>query len=43
MVDLRSSGRIFMQVNPSEVLTDLSHNLRAWENVLMHTDMLIRM
>ena len=41
MVDLSSSGRIFKQVKRSEVLTDLSHNLHAWENVLMHIDMFI--
>ena len=38
MVDLRSSGRIFKQVKPSGVLTDLSHYLHACRNVLMHID-----
>ena len=39
MVDLRSSGRIFKQVKRSGLLTDLSHDLHACENVLMHIDM----
>ena len=39
MVDLRSSGRIFKQVRRSELLTDLSHDLHAGGNVLMHIDM----
>ena len=43
MVDLRSFGRIFKQVKRSEVLTDLSHDLHAWENVLTLIDMLSRM
>ena len=43
MVDLRSSGLIFKQVKHSEVLTDLSHDLQAWENVFMHIEMFIGM
>ena len=39
MADLRSFRRIFKQVKRSEVLKDLSHDLHAWENVLMHIDM----
>ena len=36
MVDLRSSGRIFKQVKRSALLTDLSNDLHACGNVLMH-------
>ena len=36
MVDQRSSGRIFKQVKRSVLLTDLSHDLHACGNVLMH-------
>ena len=43
MVDLRNFRRIFKQVKGSEVLTDHSHDLHAWENVLMHIDMFIGM
>ena len=39
MVDVRSSGRIFKQVRRSGLLTDISHDLHACENVLMHIDM----
>ena len=39
MVDLRSSGSIFKQVKRSELLMDLSHDLHACGNVLMHIDM----
>ena len=39
MVDLRSSRRIFNQVKRSGLLTDLSHDLHACGNVLMHIDM----
>ena len=39
MVDLRSSGRIFKQVKRSGLRTDLSHDLHACGNVLMHIDM----
>ena len=38
MVDLRSSGRIFKQVKRSWLLTDLSHDLHACGNFLMHID-----
>ena len=38
IVDQRSSGRIFKQVKSSGVLTDLSHDLHACGNVLMHID-----
>ena len=38
-MDQRSSGRIFKQVKRSGVLTDLSHDLHACGNVLMHIDM----
>ena len=40
MVDLRSSGRIFKQVKRSAALTDLSHDLHACGNVLMHIDII---
>ena len=40
MVDQRSSGRIFKQVKRSWLLTDLSHDLHACGNVLMHIDMI---
>ena len=36
VVDQRSSGRIFKQVKRSGFLTDLSHDLHAGENGLMH-------
>ena len=38
MVDLRRSRRILKQVNHSVLLTDLSHDLHACGNVLMHID-----
>ena len=40
MVDLNSSGRIFKMLKRSGLLTDLSHDLHACGNVLMHIDML---
>ena len=40
MVDQRRSGRIFNQVKRSGLLTDLSHDLHACGNVLMHIDMI---
>ena len=40
MVDLRNSGRIFKQVKRSGLLTDLSHELHACGNVVMHIDMI---
>ena len=40
MVDQRSSGQIFKQVKRSGLLTDLSHNLHACGNVLMHIDII---
>ena len=40
MVDLRSFGRILKQVKRSVVLTDRSHDLHAWGNVLMHIDII---
>ena len=39
MVDQRRSRRIFKQVNHSVLLTDLSHDLHACGNVLMHRDL----
>ena len=39
MVDKRRSGRIFKQVKNSFLLTELSHDLHACVNVLMHIDM----
>ena len=39
MVDMRSSGPIFKQVRSSGLLTNISHDLHACENVLMHIDM----
>ena len=39
MVDQRKSRRIFKQVNHSVLLTDLSHDLHACGNDLMHIDM----
>ena len=39
MVDQRRSRRIFKKVNHSVLLTDLSHDLHACGNVLMHIDM----
>ena len=39
MVDQRSSGRIFKQVKHSFALRELSHDLHACLNVLMHIDM----
>ena len=39
MVDQRSSGRIFKQVKNSFALTELSHDLHACLDVLMHIDM----
>ena len=38
MVDHRRSRRIFQQVSHSVLLTDLSHDLHACVNVLMHID-----
>ena len=43
MVDQPQSRRIFKQVNHPVLLTDLSHNLNACGNVLMHIDMFSRM
>ena len=43
MVDQRRSRRILKQVNHSVLLTDLSHDLHACGNVLMHIDMFSRM
>ena len=43
MVDPRSSGHIFKQVKRSVLLTDLSHDLHACGNVLMHIDIIRRM
>ena len=43
MVDLRSFRRILKQLKRSEVLTDLSRDLHAWENVRMHIDIFIGM
>ena len=40
MVDQRSSGSIFKQVKRSGLLTDLSHDLHACGNVLMHMDII---
>ena len=40
MVDQRSFGRILKQVKRSVVLTDLSHDLHACGNVLMHIDII---
>ena len=39
MVDQRRSRRIFKQMNHSVLLTDLSYDLQAYGNVLMHIDM----
>ena len=39
MLDQRRSRRIFKQVNHSVLLTDLSHDLHACGNDLMHIDM----
>ena len=39
MVDQRSSGRIFKQVKHSFALTELSHDLHACLDVVMHIDM----
>ena len=39
MVDQRRSRRILKQVNYSVLLTDLSHDLHACGNDLMHIDM----
>ena len=38
MVDQRRSRRIFKQVNHSVLLKDLSQDLHACVNVLMHID-----
>ena len=43
MVDHRSSTRIFQQVKASVLLTELSHDLHACVNVLMHTDIFRKM
>ena len=40
MVDQRRSRCIFKQVNHSVLLTDLSHDLHACGNVLVHINML---
>ena len=40
MVDQRSSGPIFKQVKRSGLLKDLSHDLHACRNVLMHIDII---
>ena len=40
MVDQRSSGRIFKQVKRSVVLTEVSHDVHACENVLLHIDII---
>ena len=39
MVDQRKSRRFFKQVKQSGVLTETSHDLHAYVNVLMHIDM----
>ena len=39
MVDQRRSRCFFKEVNHSVLLTDLSHDLHACGNILMHTDM----
>ena len=39
MVDQRRSRRFFKQVKQSGVLTETSHELHAYVNVLMHIDM----
>ena len=39
MIDQRKSRRIFKKVNHSVLLTDLSHELHACGNVLIHIDM----
>ena len=39
MVDQRRSRRIFDQVKHSGVLTEASHDLQAYGNVVMHIDM----
>ena len=39
MVDQRRSRRFFMQVKHSGVLTERSHDLHAWGNVLKRIDM----
>ena len=43
MVDQRNSGRIFKQVKHSVLLSELSHNLHACVNVLIHIDIFRRM
>ena len=43
MVDQRKTRRIFQQVNHPVLLTDLSHELHACGNDLMHIDMFIGM
>ena len=40
LVDQSRSGRIFNQVKRSGLLTDLSHYLHAYGNVLMHIDII---
>ena len=40
MVDQRRSRRFFKQVKHSGELTEPSHDLHAYGNVLMHIDML---
>ena len=39
VVDQRRSMPFFKQVKHSGVLTETSHDLHAWVNVLMHIDM----
>ena len=43
MVDQRRSRRFFMQVKHTGVLTERSHGLHAWGNVLLHIDMFSEM
>ena len=43
MVDQRRSRPIFHQVNHSVLLTDLSHDLQACGNVLLHIEMFSEM
>ena len=40
MFDQRSFGRIFKQVKRTVVLTDLSHDLHACGNALLHIDII---
>ena len=43
MVDQRSLRPFFKQLKHAGVLTNLSHDLHAWGNVLMHIDMFSEM